>query len=655
MAKRKVTKTVAETSKISLGKPEQILNELDPNLQEVILADKAKEPHDPNIARMSDDGRILVDVIAKLKDADVDVPGLEVVRKISNIVTGTVAVEDIELVRRHANVTSLKRATEVHRELGFSVSEIEATAPHLNGVSANPVDGNGVIVGVVDFDFDFQHNNFRNADGSTRLLFLWDQQGGASSMSPQGFGYGREFTADMINAALQTSDPYGALAYEPEEEAHGTHVSDIAAGNGRATGRSGVAPGASIIFVQLHGGDFREEESFGNSRTLLEAVDYIFEKARQMGRPAVVNLSLGTHGGPHDGSTLAEQGFDALLEEPGRAIVIAAGNSWGRKSHASGVVTASTNRSLGWEIRQGDATTNELEVWYQGGRSMDVSLVTPGGTRLGPVRPGTTVPLQSAGQRVGSIISRVADPNNSDNQINIILSPQLPKGTWRVELSTSEPSEIPFHAWIERDDRGQSSLSEPDNDPTHTIGSISCGERTIVVGSYMPTVLNRDISRFSSEGPTRRGREKPEVSAPGDQILAAASRTQGAVRMSGTSMAAPHVTGAIALLMHVGGSNMTADQIRQALITTARKQPQGGSGWQSRFGFGRISARSALLTQVSQPVSAITKAIERQMSVANSEAEPSAWMDGLLERVTNTAHRSRSRIRVEIEVEPMDK
>ena len=640
--------------------PEPILTDLDPRLQEAILASRADEPPDRAVSSEGEDGRLHIDVIAKLKDPAKEVPGLNVIRSNGPLVTGTVAVEDIEDVRLHPNVVSLKSATEVSPQLGTSVREIEATAAQLASTGAGHADGEGVIVGVVDFGFDICHRNLRRPDGTTRLLFLWDQQGGSSSMSPAGFPYGREFTPSMINAALAREvqeSPYEALAYDPGQEAHGTHVSDIAAGSGGATGRPGVASGSDYIFVDLDGGDVPTGDALISSRKLIEAVDYIFDKAAELGRPAVVNLSVATHGGPHDGSTPAEQWFDLLLQTPGRAIVVSAGNFREGRSHASGTVRPGAPQMLRWEVRPNDPTVNELEVWYAGELSLNVVLTPPGGSPIGPVKPGTSLELVSGTTRVGSIISRRADPNNSDNQLIILLPTSLPSGVWQVELSTDGSDDVPFHAWIERDDTRQSRFLMADADPTHTIGSIACGQHTISVGSYMATVLGRDISPFSSEGPTRSGREKPDVSAPGQAILAAASRTQGAVRLSGTSMAAPHVTGLVALLLQVTDGLLTADEIRDAIVRTCRHDPPG-SEWDARYGFGRVSARAALLTQapaITPPVPRVPTAVVSNGARTahngdmNDVIQPT---DGLLERLAEVAHRSQSRIRIEVEVSP---
>lgn len=142
-----------------------------------------------------------------------------------------------------------------------------------------------------------------------------------------------------------------------------------------------------------------------------------FNKAAQLQRSCVVNLSLGTHGGPHDGSTLVEQDFDQLLSAPGRAIVISAGNSWERRSHASGRIPPGTPRTLTWEIgirnEQGqvvDRTGNEVEVWYPGASTLEVTLLAPTGQRFGPTRLGRRTEIRSSGVVRGLIIHRGSDP-----------------------------------------------------------------------------------------------------------------------------------------------------------------------------------------------------------------------------------------------------
>ena len=656
---------------IELGQPEDVKTDLDPRLQNALLKARSGDSLDPSLSSTLEDGSVTVDVLVKVENPDLSLPKLDIVSKIGQIITGSVRVEDLEDLRSNPNIISLKLARRLHKELNFSVPEIRATQAQINAAipAGTPsIDGKGVIVGIIDYGCDFKHNNFRNIDGTTRILALWDQNGGKTTLSPQGFPYGREFTQDLINQTLQTSEPYQHLAYQPGNGSHGTHVMDIAAGNGRATGRTGVASGASLIFVNIAHDDLTEETSFGNSKMLLEAADYIFKKAEELGKSAVINISLGTSGGPHDGSTLAEQGFDELLQKPGRAIVVAAGNSWEQRSHASGEVNSTAPRSLAWEIKSGDSTDNELEIWYPGDRELGVILITPSGKRLGPVALGNNIPLIVGTTTSGRIIHQRQDPNNSDNCIKIFLETSLPSGEWKVELTTQDTRPVSFHAWIERDDRSQSTqstFSEQDDNRSYTIGSISCGKSTIAVGSYLSGVPNFELSPFTSEGPTRDGRQKPEVSAPGQYlnpywewgILAARSSSQSATRMSGTSMAAPHVTGLIALLMQAAGRALSIDEIRDIVINNTRNNSPLGTNWHSRYGVGRVDGLSTILSQLpATPVNSLTLGSRDAIEEKSLNNDPSHMtLETFISTIAIAAKNAKANVRIQIDVDPTEK
>jgi subtilisin family serine protease len=340
----------------------------------------------------------------------------------------------------------------------------------------------------------------------------------------------------------------------------------------------------------------------------MEAADYIFQKAARLGRPAVINISLGAHGGPHDGSTPAERWLDQLLQTPNRAIVVSAGNSWRQRAHAMGVARRDAPAILPWIMQPHDPTSNEVEIWYSGPHSLEVVLRSPDGSSIVTVPRGHSQSLfNAASEEVISIIHNEFNAQNGDHQISILLDKSLaPTGAasvqWQIELQVVGSEDAPFHAWVERDDAERETLSffHPSVVSTsHTLGSISCGKDTIVVGSYRAGDPDRGISSFSSAGPTRDGRQKPEVSAPGqhvaapqDQVgvLAAESGTNGAARKSGTSMAAPHVTGLIALLLQAAQEPLSVEQIRARLFAAVRADPPAPATWHPQYGFGRVDA-----------------------------------------------------------------
>jgi len=516
------------------------------------------------------------------------------------IVTGRIPVSRIERIRTQPFVESLKAAQPMRPMLAAATAETEAQPAQLPAGRLR-TGGKGVVVGVVDYGGDFAHRNFRRANGKTRLLSLWDQNGGNSPSSP--FGYGVEHTAADINSALNQVNPYSALNYFPGAQSHGTHVMDIAAGNGNGSSVPGMAPDADLIFVNVtHDRDPDSPEdiirtSFGDSVTLLEALKYIFDMAGA--RPAVINVSLGTNGGPHDGSTLVDQGIDTLVTAaPGRAVVIAASNSFDDGIHSTGVVAAAGAFDLSWDVAQTLLRPIELELWYAGADRFSVELMGPNGSTLTIATPGETKQLVIGTRLVALVTNRLDDPNNHDNMIGVFLMDGMPGGRYTVRLTgVAVPAGGAFHAWIERDNSFQSSFPAP-NDNTHTIGSISCGRNVIAVGSYDANSATRQISYFSSAGPTRDNRNKPEITAPGHNVWAANSLSgTGVTSKSGTSMASPGVAGIVALVLEEAaaqGLSLTIDQTRAAIAASARRNPPAGAAWHDRYGAGRISAARAI-------------------------------------------------------------
>jgi subtilisin family serine protease len=244
-----------------------------------------------------------------------------------------------------------------------------------------PPEGQGVMVGVVDWGFDFAHPDFRKPDGTSRILALWDQRDGKQPDSLQPFGYGKVHDREAINRALKTKDPYAALGYHPADAdtgkgCHGTHVAGIAAGSGSQDRPAGVAPEADLVFVHNAPLDDEGSAKLGDSVTLLEGIDFIARTAGD--RPWATNLSMGRHGEQHDGSTLVEQGLDAAVRtSPGRAICMSTGNYFDKRIHAAGQLRPTQERTFVWQINEGDPSDNELEVWYSWQDKFEVAIRCP--------------------------------------------------------------------------------------------------------------------------------------------------------------------------------------------------------------------------------------------------------------------------------------
>jgi subtilisin family serine protease len=536
----------------------------------------------------------VVSLIIRITDPSSLPPDVRIVTLLGDIATVRIPLSRVAELANYESVVAM----EASKRLRAPPNEYEGCHGGRDGIySRRPegVSGTGrkVIVGVLDFGFDFAHSAFRNEDGSTRILALWDQRGASEEDPANRWGYGRIFTSEDINQALSHPDPYGALGYNPSDSdsidsrsgapagAHGTHVLDIAAGNGRDGGLSGVAPEADLVCVQLwRTNPVLGPGNFGDSATVLEGVDFIFSTAGD--RPCVVNMSMGAHGGPHDSTTLVEQGIDAAVWlQPGRAVVCSAGNYFDRRMHAEGRVVQGKEFVLPFMVPERDPTESEIEIYYESSDRFIASVADPSGTVIATVAPQENQPMIVSTKTAGHVYHYLREPTSDDHHIDIFFRPYAPGGKWELRLRGERVSDGRFHAWIERD-RGLSPwFLRPYVTQTSTTGTICNGRYSITVGAYDPFDPNRPIGSFSSAGPTRDGRFKPELVAPGVNIRAAKSTPRGEppgpryVCKDGTSMAAPHVTGAVAVLFEAAGAPLPITDTRAILFTTAeRVQPE---------------------------------------------------------------------------------
>ena len=533
-------------------------------------------------------------------------PGVRVVARFGDVATVRLRRGDLLATRAESVILSIKASRDVRPEPatpGREGGPRRAASRRWPGAGAPT--GRGSLIGVVDWGCDFAHPNLLSSTGRTRLLALWDQRA-SRRRPPSPYGYGVVHDAAAIDRALGARDPFDALGYDPVDVdvdgsgTHGTHVLDIAAGAPRV-GPGGVAPGADLVFVHLANPP-SGPRGIGSSVSLVEAVHFIARTAA--GRPWVVNLSLGSHCGPHDGTTLVEQALDAVVtERPGQSVVQSCGNYALRPIHATGRLRAGERAAIDWRVDPTDQTENEVEVWYPGSDALVIELVAPDGTRVVHAPPDSHGPIVYRRRTVGRFAHRTRDPNNGDHHASLRLDP-VGGGDWRVVLKALTVVSGEYHVWVERDELrpgSQSRLSRAQAVPTGTTGTICNGRHTIAVGAHDPAT--GALAPFSSKGPTRDGREKPDVTAPGIGILAARSEPDGhgegdayLTAKSGTSMASPHVAGTVALLYEAAGRPLAADEVRRILVETAK--PLAGGG---RATLGRLDITAAVARARSGP------------------------------------------------------
>jgi subtilisin family serine protease len=469
------------------------------------------------------------------------------------------------------------------------------------------VTGEGVVVGFVDTGIDITNPDFYFMNGTTKILYVWDQT--INGKPPSRFGYGYECTSiDVQNGSCPEVDTFG----------HGTHVAGIATSTGRATGKyTGVAPGASIIFVKsgypLCGGSSWNFET----ANLLDGINYIVQQASERGMRAVISLSLGGNTGGHDGTDPLEIGLDAIVKA-GTPIVVAAGNEAQDPIHVHGTLGAGTTVTVGVQTRP-TTTDVVVDVWYSPLDMMNGSLNAPDGAAYSVPTPNNGT-LSSYG-----VVKAVASNTTIGRELYFEVNSTSPMNpsTWTVTLRADRVNAGGrWDAWVDTESCGYPGATFTSGqgyaiDSSDTVGVPGTARYVITVGAYtIRTRLTADsgsaggnpenagfISAFSSLGPTRDGRIKPDVTAPGTIIIS--DRSSAAphnnmdpdayhTAMAGTSMATPHVAGVVALMLQYE-PELNATDISAILKNTARWDEHTGMLYNGStvWGFGKVDARTA--------------------------------------------------------------
>jgi subtilisin family serine protease len=492
--------------------------------------------------------------------------------------------------------------------MDISVTQINLVEP-ITCSRLVPSDGHGALIGIIDSGFDLTHPGFLDAQGKTRILAAWDQVNlsGSAGAPPLGFGYGVEYTGPSLDEHVAAQSVVIVRNHEAAG-AHGTYVAGIAAGSGAPHGiYRGVAPAADLILVT-----YRNDVPVGGSAYVLDAIDYITKHGSALGRPVVINLSQGDNLGAHDGMSQVERVIDYLIEEGRVLVVVSAGNERGGPAshHAQGKVEQGREIALSFALMKGPGCVvdgDAIELWYSGGDRFAVALQAPDGKRSDFIEPdGMDVAIEFPTGNRAHVRSQTSHPINGDNRIGIVLERGEGWGTgpWQLILRGDKVEHGDFDAWADRPNAVTVIDFRSHQSGASTITLPGNARRAITVGGFISRPsqcaddreVSGDFAPGSSTGPTRDGRVKPDLTAPSSLVMAPRKRRNDHPThydlMSGTSMAAPHVTGVIALLWSLW-PGLAAGQIRDALLSTAKDDAFTGVTPNTNWGQGKLDAKAA--------------------------------------------------------------
>jgi subtilisin family serine protease len=546
----------------------------------------------------------LVDVNLAIPDlASVELPNLKNDESLENLsdiyYSGKLRLGTLQKL---AALETIERITTKKRKqllLDSALEDIGLLAPTALPRTV-PETGTGVFIGIVDSGFDLSHPMFYDSAGKLRVKALLDQ---TQSGNP-------EFDTAALISKLASGTQPGS-----DENGHGTHVASIAGGS-LYNGLEGVAPDAQFLLVKT---DFINVDS---------GVAWIFRQAGTS--PCVVNLSLGGHYGPHDGTTQEEKLYETLTG-PGKILVVAAGNERQDNLHIGGRFVLNQVEEIAFDIQLDPSgqrpPVSASTFWYEDTDSFDVELISPSRQSFPIPALGRSDRFTGANLEI-EVSRRRYTPANavqieaSINFTRLNIRP-VDLRDWRFRFRCTSATVGRLDGWFANQGFGRF-RPHPLLETARTLGIPATSKASITVASHVSkntwvsddgqqldgNVLIGRSSPFSSLGPTRDGRWKPDISAPGQYLTAALASnselsnlperalvSQKLVTIEGTSMATPVVTGAIALMLQKKPS-LTPNQILDLFNQNARRDQQTGPAlWTPTYGYGKLDI-SALLSEI---------------------------------------------------------
>lgn len=564
--------------------------------------------------------------------AELEATGLRVMTQTGKLFTARVRRDEIGLLHGLPGLRSVRLARYTEPHLNLSIPDVRADLEHA-GVGSPPVyaghAGNGILIGDIDTGVDFTRSDFNDNLGKTRIQFIWDQTD-AIGPNPSSFAYGSEWTKSDI-------DNTPGSVRQADTNGHGTLVAGVLVGNGSLTGCAqpayrfvGVAPLAKFIEVKTDLTD----------AGIIDGVDYVFQKAAALGLNAVVNLSVGSSFGPHDGSGQFSTMVSALTG-PGKIVVASAGNAQGIPMHGRLTTTSTTvgvdkfTFTIPAYTAVAGAFNDYIVIsgWYDLAGSYTIRVKGPNATDTMSVGFGgiaeKNLPVVSAkggklfvaNMAAGAGFGGTAKGRQFEVEVYDSLATNTPRtGTWEIDVVSNGAANVGKRVdmWAYSSSFGATGLFASvvtGLDNTTMVGEPADGDSVFAVAAHAtkaswtscanggcgygsPPTLGA-IASFSCVGPRRDGALKPEISAPGFGVASTHSSSAAPIGTcadaddgvheitQGTSFSSPHVAGAAALFLEYQ-PNSSPSKVKKSFEAHARTDGFTGAVPNNTWGYGKL-------------------------------------------------------------------
>ena len=395
------------------------------------------------------------------------------------------------------------------------------------------ITGRGTLISIADTGIDYLHPDFIYPDGTSKIVYLWDQT--KEGTPPDGFYIGTEYTREDINRAIAENDP----SLSQDEVGQGTMLSGICAGLGNVNSEyAGIAEDSELIIIKLG-----KIDDFYNSAMLFAASQYAYKKAFELGRPLVINMSLGT-------SSLAgltnRSNSEKAFFTRGLCITAGAGNEGNTQTHTSGIIPyVGGSVEVELELNE-DEEELSLELWLNRPDKADVIIVSPTGEESKSVGISNYNKVTGLFDLEGTeySITYIYPTTFSGQQFTNVTLKNAKRGVWKIRLVGVYIITGRYNLYLPNRELLKSGTRFREVDPFYTINYPAIQDDLITIGAY--NTINGSLWQSSSRGPTIEDRLKPDIVAPGVNIIAAYPGNTYAT-ITGTAAASAHAAGAAAM------------------------------------------------------------------------------------------------------------